>query len=135
MSLFPAFLTLTIVMMLAVSSARVAQDAGLSASQHIDAQLARLRAEAVMHRAAVSLVDDERVVGDADDVSIEEVMISDQAELGDLPLKLHRITVTGRGHQASIRLQADYVRDACESEYDETCTRRVRRIAWRELPF
>lgn len=132
MSLFPALVTLLIVMMLAVSSARVSQDAGLSAAQRMQAQLARQRAESALRRAVSNLVANEIV---ASDVSVEQVDISGQAELGDLPMQLHRVTAIGQVHQTSVRLQADYAIDGCASGDDDPCTPRVRRIAWRELSF
>ncbi len=130
MSLFPALASMLLVMMLAVSSVRVVQDAGLLAAQRRDAHMARQRADLVLHRMAAALAAEEPT---ADEAAIEEVPTSDQAELGDLPLLLHRVTVTGRGHQARVRLQADYAVDGCESEDDEPCVPRVKRIAWREL--
>jgi Tfp pilus assembly protein PilX len=130
MSFFPAIVALLVVMMLAASSARIAQDAGLSAAQRMDLQLARHRADRALRRAAIALVNSD---SPASDVVIDELTISEQAELGDLPLLLYRLTVSGQGHQASVRVQADYVLDGCESEEDDPCTPRVRRIAWREL--
>lgn len=132
MSVFPALVTLVLVMMLVMSSLRVTQDTGLATAQLNDAQLARQRAEGALLRAASLLASGESVIAA---VSIEQLEISGQAELGDLPLQLHRVTAVGQGHQARIRLQADYVIDGCESEHDDPCAPRVRRIAWRELPF
>lgn len=132
MSLFPALMTLVIVMMLAASSTRLAQDAGLLAAQRTDGQLARLLADHALRRAAADL---SAHGGAVNEVVVDEVAISEQAELSDLPLQLHRLTATSQGHQAPIRLQADYALVGCDTEYDAPCTPRVRRIAWRELPF
>lgn len=131
MSLLPASVTLVVVMMLAAASARVAQDAGLSSALRLERQLARQRADFRLRRIAAKLAVEESESGD---VSIEEVAVSEQAELGDLPQVLHRVTVIGQAFQGRIRLQADYALDGCESEDDDPCAPRVRRIAWRELP-
>lgn len=131
MSLFPALVTLMVVMLLAVSSARISQDTGLAAAQRIDRQMARQRAEIALQRAAAALGAVEPVSNDA---LVEEVTLSEQSELGDLPPILHRVTASGYGRQVSIRLQADYAVDACESADDDPCLPRVRRVAWRELP-
>ena len=130
MSLLPAIVMLLVVMMLAASSARVVQDAGLSTALRTDRDLARQHAEMALRRAATSLADGDAPDGD---VSVDEVPVSELAELGDLPLTLYRLTVTGQTHQSRIRLQADYAVDGCESEHDDPCQPRVRRIAWREL--
>jgi hypothetical protein len=122
--------TLLVVLMLAASSARIAQDAGLSAAQRMDLQLARQRADRALRRAAFALASGD---GSVSEVDISDVAISEQAELGDLPMLLYRLTVTSHGYQSSIRVQADYVLDGCESEEEDPCTPRVRRIAWREL--
>ena len=132
MSLFPALMALVIVMMLSASSARLAQDAGLSMAQHADVQRARLQADQALRRAAADLP----THGDsANQVAVEEVAISEQAELSDLPLYLHRVTAESQSHQAMIQLQADYALTGCEGEEDVPCVPRVRRVAWRELPF
>lgn len=132
MSLFPALMALVLVMMFATSSARLTQDAGLSAVQRSDGQLARLQADVALQKAAADLPS----LGLASKTAlVEERAISDQAEMSDLPLQLLRVTVASEVHQSMIRLQADYALDGCASEYDSPCTTRVRRIAWRELPF
>jgi hypothetical protein len=130
MSLFPAIVTLLVVMTLAASSARLAQDTSLLVEQRIDGQLARQRAEIALQRITATLVDDQPA---ADIGSIEAIRISDQAELGDLPLMLYRVTTSGQGHRVIVRVQADYAVDGCESADDDPCMSRVRRIAWREL--
>ena len=132
MSLLPALMTLVVVMMLAVSSARLAQDAGLLVAQRVDGQLARLHADHALRRAADHL---SAHAAASNQVVVEEVAISEQAELSDLPLQLYRVTVASQGHQTLIRLQADYALVGCDSEEDAPCTPRVRRVAWRELPF
>ena len=130
MSLFPAIVTLLVVMMLAASSARLAQDTSLLAEQRIDGQLARQRAEIALQRLSATLAHDQPAASVG---PIEAIRISDQAELGELPLTLYRVTVTGQGHRVIVRVQADYAVDGCESADDDPCTSRVRRIAWREL--
>ncbi len=131
MSLFPAIVTLLVVMLLAAASARISQDTGLAAAQRMDSHMARQRAEIALQHAAAALGTGEPVPSDA---LVEEVALCEQAELGDLPLVLQRVTATGYGHQARVRLQADYAVDGCESADEEPCLPRVRRIAWRELP-
>ena len=131
MSLLPAIVALLVVMWFATSSGRVVQDAGLSVAERTDRELARQQAEFALRRAAEALVNDEALSGE---VSVDEVPVSEHAELGDLPLTLQRLTATGQSHQSRIRLQADYAIDGCESEHDDPCQPRVRRIAWRELP-
>ena len=132
MTVFPALVTLLIVMMLAVSSARISQDAGLSAAQRMNGQLARQRAERALRRGVDKLMVNETAESD---VTIEQVAISGQAELGDLPMQLYRVTAIGQVHQNSVSVQADYAIDGCASEDDDPCTPSVRRIAWRELSF
>lgn len=133
--MFPAMVTLLVVMLLSALSARIAQDTGLSAAQRIDRQMARQRAESALQLAAAALGAGEPASHDASsDASIEEVVLSELAELADLPLILQRVTATGHGLHARVRLQADYAVDGCESADDDPCLPRVRRIAWRELP-
>ncbi len=132
MSLFPSLVALMVVMMLALSSARLSQDAAMSAAQRMDRQLARHRGELALRRAAAALAAGEP---SGSDVSSEEVPISGQAELGDLPLVLHRVTAIGAGQQVNVRVQADFAIDGCDSADDDPCSPRVRLIAWRELPL
>ena len=82
-------------------------------------------------------------------VHIEQLAVSQSAELGDLPLSIFRISAVGRMSQLSVRLEADFAVDACDQvedkEEDEekdkdklenqviTCIPRIRRIAWRRL--
>lgn len=132
MSLFPALITLVIVMMLAAVSARFAQDAGLSAAERMGNQLTRLQADVALQSASTKLPAQGIT---STEVVVEQIAISGQAELSDLPMELQRMTVVSQGHQSRIRLQADYVLEGCESAYDDPCTPRVRRVAWRELPF
>jgi hypothetical protein len=74
-------------------------------------------------------------------VLVEQLAVSQSAELSDLPLSIFRISAVGRVSQLSIRVEADYAMEACDGggEEDEnenqaiTCTPRIRRIAWRRL--
>ena len=79
------------------------------------------------------------------EVLIEQLAVSQSAELSDLPLSIFRISAVGRAAQLSVRLEADYAMDACDGGSEEnenqdqdqgqaiTCTPRIRRIAWRHL--
>jgi hypothetical protein len=75
------------------------------------------------------------------EVLIEQLAVSQSAELSDLPLSVFRISAVGRAAQLSVRLEADYAMDACDGGSEEnenqdqaiTCTPRIRRIAWRRL--
>ncbi len=146
MSLLPSVIVMLVVALVAAANACLLQDAGLSAARDADRQLARQRADAALARAARSLssMDVTAYVDPA--VRIEQVASADVAEVGDLPLVLHRITAAGQGRHDRTRLQADYAIDGCEQDdADESvaaenadaeppCTLRVRRLAWRELP-
>ncbi len=137
MSLLPALLAMVAVVLAAAGAASIVRDGGLAQSRHADHQLARMRAEAALRRAAAGLGEthaaaDSLARADAA-IRIDEVASSDTAELADLPLQLLRVTATGESGRIRVRVQADYAIDGCESAHDDPCTPRVRRIAWREL--
>lgn len=139
MSLMPSLFALLAVLMLTASAGRLAQDASLLASQQADRLIALQRAEIALAHAAEFLAGDMASAADSGgngdwDGMIETLPSADDAELGELPLELRRVTVSGAGGSARVRLQADFAVDLCESAYAEACVARVRRIAWRQLP-
>jgi Tfp pilus assembly protein PilX len=138
MSLLPALLALCAVMLAVAGAARMVRDGGLATAQHVDHQLAWVRAETALRRTATrfaqadALADDFAAADAA--VTVEEVLSSDQGEIADLPLYLLRVTAAGESGRSRVRLQADYAIDGCEGAHDDPCTPRMRRIALRELP-
>ncbi len=144
MSLLPSALASTMVLLLASASARLVQDTALSHAQWEQQQQAMSRAELLLIQSAAGLlqISDEQSgseAGSAQEVRIEQLAVSQSAELSDLPLSIFRISAVGRVSQLSIRLEADYAMEACDGGSEEnenqatTCTPRIRRIAWRRL--
>ncbi len=132
MSLLPSLVAMVIVLLMVSSATRLVQDATLAASQWGERQLARQRAASLLRRVSPRLVID----GDASEhtaIRLETLPTAEIAEIGDLPLVMHRVTVTAQGRHASVTLPADYAVDGCESEHDAPCQPRIRLIAWREL--
>ena len=146
MSLLPSALASAMVMLLASASAQLVRDAALSQAQWEQQQQAMSRAELrLIHSAAGLLksVDAQSGIesGLEQEVLIEQLAVSQSAELSDLPLSVFRISAVGRAVQLSVRLEADYAVDACDQDEDKdelenqaiTCIPRIRRIAWRRL--
>ena len=138
MSLLPSLVVLFAVLLLTLASGQQWRDAALLASQQADRQLAWRRAETALARSAAALAADaagmpDEALGDVVDTLIETLPSAANSELGELPLKLQRVTATGEAGRTRVRLQADYAIDGCESAHDEGCTPRLRRIAWRQL--
>lgn len=139
MSLLPSLVVLFAVLLLTLASGQQGRDAALLASQQADRQLAWRRAEAALAQSAAALaadaagVPDPAPVGRDIDTRIEMLPGAANAELGELPLNLQRVTATGEAGRTRVRLQADYAIDGCESAHDEGCRPRLRRIAWRQL--
>jgi hypothetical protein len=132
LSLLPSLFALLVILVYGAASSRSVQDAGLLVSQRADRLLALQRAEAELaHVANVLARDDSGPLN----TTLELVPSAADAELEELPLLLHRVTVIGEAGSARIQLQADYAVDGCESAHDDTCVSRVRRIAWRQLPL
>ena len=134
------------VMLLASASAQIMRDAALSQAQWEQQQQAMSRAELRLMQSAAGLlksVDEQPGIesGLEQEVLIEQLAVSQSAELSDLPLSVFRISAVGRAAQLSVRLEADYAMDACDGGSEEnenqdqaiTCTPRIRRIAWRRL--
>lgn len=136
MSLLPALMAMLAVMLAAAGASLLVRDGGLAAAQHADRQLARLRADAALGRAAAiyGQADAERAAAADEALIVEQVPSADRGEIADLPLQLLRVTATGESGRSLVRLQADYAVDGCEDPDDDPCTPRVRRIAVRELP-
>lgn len=146
MSLLPSVLASTMVMLLASASAQLVRDAALSQAQWEQQQQAMSRAELRLMQSAASLsqIADEQSgmePSSQQEVVVEQLAVSQFAELSDLPLSIFRISSVGRVSQLSVRLEADYAMDACDGGSEEnenenqaiTCTPRIRRIAWRRL--
>jgi hypothetical protein len=146
MSLLPSALASAMVMLLASASAQLVRDAALSQAQWEQQQQAMSRAELrLIHSAARLLksVDAQSGIesGSEQEVLVEQLAVSQSAELSDLPLSVFRISAVGRAVQLSVRLEADYAVDACDQDEDKdelenqaiTCIPRIRRIAWRRL--
>ncbi len=146
MSLLPSALASAMVMLLASASAQIMRDSALSQAQWEQQQQAMSRAELRLMQSAAGLlksVDEQPGIesGFEQEVLIEQLAVSQSAELSDLPLSIFRISAVGRAAQLSVRLEADYAKDACDrgSEENEnqdqaiTCMPRIRRIAWRRL--
>ena len=148
MSLLPSALASAMVMLLASASAQIIRDAALSQAQWEQQQQAMSRAELRLMQSAAGLlksVDEQPGIesGLEQEVLIEQLAVSQSAELSDLPLSVFRISAVGRVSQLSVRLEADYAMDACDGGSEEnenedqdqaiTCTPRIRRIAWRRL--
>lgn len=138
MSLLPALMALFAVMLAVVGAASMSRDGGLAAVQQADRQLARHLAEAALERAAAAF---EEVAGDDDaspslepGIAVEAVPTADRGEIGDLPLRIRRVTAVAEHGRSRVRLQADYAVQGCESVHDDPCTPQTRRLAWRELP-
>ena len=134
------------VMLLASASAQIMRDAALSQAQWEQQQQAMSRAELRLMQSAAGLlksVDEQPGIesGLEQEVLIEQLAVSQSAELSDLPLSVFRISAVGRAAQLSVRLEADYAVDACDQDEDKdelenqaiTCTPKIRRIAWRRL--
>ncbi len=132
MSLLPTLFALLVILVYGAASSRSVQDAGLLVSQRADRLLALQRAEAGLAHVADVLAHGD---GDPLNATLELLPSAADAELEELPLLLHRVTVTGEAGSAHIRLQADFAVDGCESAHDGDCVSRVRRIAWRQLPL
>ena len=150
MSLLPSVLASTMVMLLASASAQLVRDAALSQAQWEQQQQAISRAELQLMQSAADLLkfaDEQSGMepSSQQEVVVEQLAVSQSAELGDLPLSIFRISTVGRVSQLSVRLEADYAMDACDGGSEEnenedqdqdqaiTCTPRIRRIAWRRL--
>jgi hypothetical protein len=163
MSFLPSVLVSTMVMLLASASAQLVRDTALSQAQWEQQQQAMSRAELLLMQSASDLLTtvNEQAGGEPDpaqEVLVEQIPVSPSAELSDLPLSIFRISAVGRMSQLSVRLQADYVIDACDTDDEDkeertqkentnknkkdneangnqaiTCTPRIRRIAWRRL--
>lgn len=146
MSLLPSVLASTMVMLLASASAQLVRDAALSQAQWEQQQQAVSRAELRLMQSAAGLLQiaDEQSgseSGSEQEVHVEQLAVSQSAELSDLPLNIFRVSAVGRKSQLSVRLEADYAMDACDGDSEEnenedqaiTCTPRIRRIAWRRL--
>jgi hypothetical protein len=146
------------VMLLASASAQLVRDNALSQAQWEQQQKALSRAELMLTQSAIDLVSfTEEQSGSksssTQEVLVEQLAVSQFAELSDLPLKVFRINAVGRTSQLSVRLQADYAMVACDENKDEsergnddgngdgdknghqaiTCTPKIRRIAWLRL--
>jgi hypothetical protein len=154
MSLLPSVLASTMVMLLASTSAQLVRDAALSQAYWEQQQQAVSRAELRLMQSAAGLLQiaDEKSgseSGSEQEVHVEQLAVSQSAELGDLPLSIFRISAVGRMSQLSVRLEADFAVDACDQGEDKeedkeedkdklenqviTCIPRIRRIAWRRL--
>ena len=148
MSLLPSVLASTMVMLLASASAQLVRDAALSQAQWEQQQQAISRAELQLMQSAADLLkfadeQSDMELGSEQEVHVEQLAVSQSAELSDLPLSIFRISAVGRVSQLSVRLEADYAMDACDGGSEEnenedqdqvtTCTPRIRRIAWRRL--
>jgi hypothetical protein len=146
MSLLPSALASAMVMMLASASAQLVRDAALSQAQWEQQQQAMSRAELRLMQSAAGLLvfadeQSEMEPGSEQEVLVEQLAVSQSAELSDLPLSIFRISAVGRVSQLSIRVEADYAMEACDGVGEEnenenqaiTCTPRIRRIAWRRL--
>jgi Tfp pilus assembly protein PilX len=131
-SLLPSLFALLIILIYSAASSRIVQDDGLLVSQRADRLLALQRAETELAHATSQLA---HGGNDALNAALEILPSAADAELDELPLLLHRVTVTGEAGSARVRLQADYAVDGCESAHDDDCVSRVRRIAWRQLPL
>ena len=134
------------VMLLASASAQLVRDSALSQAQWEQQQQAVSRAELRLMQSAAGLLQivDEQSgseSGSEQEVHVEQLVVSQSAELSDLPLSVFRVSAVGRTSQLSVRLEADYAMDACDGGSEEnenedqaiTCTPRIRRIAWRRL--
>jgi hypothetical protein len=146
------------VMLLASASAQLVRNNALSQAQWEQQQKALSRAELMLTQSAIDLVSfTEEQSGSksssTQEVLVEQLAVSQFAELSDLPLKVFRISAVGRASQLSVRLQADYAMVACDEDKDEseggdddgngdgdnnghqaiTCTPKIRRIAWLRL--
>lgn len=134
------------VMLLASASAQLVRDAALSQAQWEQQQQAVSRAELRLMQSAADLLkfaDEQSGMepSSQQEVVVEQLAVSQSAELSDLPLNIFRVSAVGRKSQLSVRLEADYAMDACDGDSEEnedqdqatTCTPRIRRIAWRRL--
>jgi hypothetical protein len=146
MSFLPSALASAMVMLLASASAQLVRDAALSQAQWEQQQQAMSRAELRLMQSAAGLLvfageQSEMEPGSEQEVLVEQLAVSQSAELSDLPLSVFRISAVGRAVQLSVRLEADYAVDACDQDEDKdelenqaiTCIPRIRRIAWRRL--
>ena len=146
MSLLPSVLASTMVILLASASAQLVRDAAMSQAQWEQQQQAMSRAELQLMQSAADLLkfaDEQSGMepSSQQEVVVEQLAVSQSAELSDLPLNIFRISAVGRVSQLSVRLEADYAMDACDGGSEEnenenqaiTCTPRIRRIAWRRL--
>lgn len=146
MSLLPSVLASTMVMLLASASAQLVRDAAMSQAQWEQQQQAMSRAELQLMQSAADLLkfaDEQSGMepSSQQEVVVEQLAVSQSAELSDLPLNIFRISAVGRVSKLSVRLEADYAMDACDGGSEEnenenqaiTCTPRIRRIAWRRL--
>jgi hypothetical protein len=148
MSLLPSALASAMVMLLASASAQLVRDAALSQAQWEQQQQAMSRAELRLMQSAAGLLvfageQSEMEPGSEQEVLVEQLAVSQSAELSDLPLTIFRISAVGRVSQLSVRLEADYAIEACDGGSEEnenenenqaiTCTPKIRRIAWRRL--
>jgi hypothetical protein len=146
MSLLPSALASAMVMLLASASAQLVRDAALSQAQWEQQQQAMSRAELRLMQSAAGLLvfageQSEMEPGSEQEVLVEQLAVSQSAELSDLPLSIFRISAVGRVSQLSVRLEADYAIEACDGGSEEnenenqaiTCTPKIRRIAWRRL--
>jgi hypothetical protein len=146
MSFLPSALASAMVMLLASASAQLVRDAALSQAQWEQQQQAMSRAELRLMQSAAGLLvfageQSEMEPGSEQEVLVEQLAVSQSAELSDLPLTIFRISAVGRVSQLSVRLEADYAIEACDGGSEEnenenqatTCTPRIRRIAWRRL--
>lgn len=121
-----------VILLYGAASSRSVQDAGLLVSQRADRLLALQHAEAELAHVATVLAQDD--IGPLN-ATLELVPSAADAELEELPLLLHRVTVIGEAGSARVRIQADYAVDGCESADDDACVSRLRRIGWRQLPL
>ena len=148
MSLLPSVLASTMVILLASASAQLVRDAAMSQAQWEQQQQAMSRAELQLMQSAADLLkfadeQSDMELGSEQEVLVEQLAVSQFAELSDLPINIFRISAVGRVSQLSVRLEADYAMDACDGGSEEnenedqdqatTCTPRIRRIAWRRL--
>jgi len=144
MSLLPSALASAMVMLLASASAQLVRDAALSQAQWEQQQQAMSRAELRLMQSAAGLLvfageQSEMEPGSEQEVLVEQLAVSQSAELSDLPLSIFRISAVGRVSQLSVRLEADYAIEACDGGSEENenqaiaCTPKIRRIAWRRL--
>lgn len=124
MSLLPASLAATIVMLLASASAQLVRDTALSQAQWERQQLAMSRAELLLIRSAAGLSPisgtqpgDES--GKEQEVLVERLNVSHFTEMSDLPLTVFRISTVGPASQYSVHVQADYALEVCDEDEGE----------------